>query len=243
MNLQPANILLNMHWSARLDLVLSLSVLAQIPYAFSFRVPLLSDELGCSPTLSILLSNNGKASPVKNQSKSLYYFDPFNLATDSNFSRYREAEYKHGRVAMLAMSEIILAPIIKQFSVFTNLSNMNGELNSKTVQPPDHAIAANLLNLRLDDILPVIVTCGLLEVFVFVQQDAKDMPGDYGVGYFGLRNKGLHEQQLVMELEHGRLAMIGFVIYMLIDATTTYYQEVSWLDQWYHLIRRIPLPQ
>lgn len=232
-----------MHRRARLKLVISISVLAQIPCALSFRVPLLSEELGCSPTLSILLSNNEKTSTVKNKSNSQYYFDPFNLATDSNFSRYREAEYKHGRVAMLAMSEIILVPILKQFSVFTSLSNNNGELNSKTVLPPDHAIAANLLNVRFNDILPVIVTCGILEVFVFVQQDVKDMPGDYGVGYFGLRNKGLHEQQLVMELEHGRLAMIGFIIYMLIDATTTSYQEVSWLDQWIHLISRITFPQ
>jgi hypothetical protein len=212
------------------------------PFTRSFRVPLLSEELGCSPTLSIVLSKK-EASTIKNTSNSLFYFDPFNLATDANFPRYREAEYKHGRVAMLAMSEIIFVPVVKRFSSLWNLWRNDEELTSSTVLPPDHAITANALQLEYSDIIPVFITCGILEIFVFVQQDVKDMPGDYGIGYFGLRNKGLHEQQLVMELEHGRLAMIAYVIYMLLDATTSSYQEMSWLDQWIHFLGSMSLPQ
>jgi hypothetical protein len=231
-----------MRRSVTLDIVISILGLVYIPFAWSFRVPLLSEELGCSPTLSILLSQK-EASTIKNKSNSLYYFDPFKLATDANFPRYREAEYKHGRVAMLAMFEIILVPILKRVSVIQNKWSTTGEVTSTTFLPPDHALGTNSLLLEFSDILPVIITCGILEIFVFVQQDVKDMPGDYGIGYFGLRNKGLHEQQLIMELEHGRLAMIAFVVYMLLDATTSLYQEMSWLDQWLHFLGSISLPQ
>ena len=69
------------------------------------------------------------------------------------------------------------------------------------------------------------------------------MPGDYGIGYYGLRNKGLHEQELIIELEHGRLAMVSFVLYMLLETTTSVYQDTSWLDQWIRFIGSISLPQ
>ena len=225
----------------KLELTYKILVLVQLSFVYSFRVPLLSEELGCSPTLSLLLSNNQKTSTVTKTSNALYYFDPFQLGTDTNFSRYREAEHKHGRIAMLAMTEIILIPIVKRFLHLPTFWGSNGEAIKSTIllPPPDHAIVANLLNLKFYDVFPVLITCGFLEIFIFVQQDVKDMPGDYGIGYFGLRNKGLHEQQLLMELEHGRLAMVSFVVYVLLDATI--YQETSWLDQWIRFFEGISL--
>jgi hypothetical protein len=222
-----------------LKLIVAYSILVQvqIPGVRSFRVPLLSEELGCSPTLSLLIPNREK---TPNGSNSLYYFDPFRLGTDTNFSRYREAEYKHGRVAMLAMTEIIVVPIINRYPFWTRSSE---HLTPFALPPPDHAIVANLLKLRFNEVFPVLITCGILEVFILVQQDAKDMPGDYGIGYFGLRNKGLHEQQLLMELEHGRLAMVSFVIYMILDAATSPYQEMSWLDIWTRFFGSISLQE
>ena len=229
-------------------LTYSILVLVYLPCAWSFRVPLLSEELGCSPTLSFFLrtSTNEKPSNAKNKLNSLYYFDPFNLGTDLNFSRYREAEYKHGRVAMLAMTEIIAMPIIKRFLSLPRLwssSTSSGDFTSSSFLPPDHAIVPYLQKLQFNNIFPVLITCGILEGFIFVQQDAKDMPGDYGIGYYGLRNKGLHEQELIIELEHGRLAMVSFVLYMLLETTTSVYQDTSWLDQWIRFIGSISLPQ
>jgi hypothetical protein len=201
-----------------------------LPFTLSFRVPLLSEELGCSPTLSKLMSQFDEQEQQsmrwkKSSTNELYYFDPLKLATDTNFPRYREAEYKHGRIAMLVMTDIIVVPGIKRIEYL--------QLWFQNV--PDHAILQNILHLQQnDDIIKVIITCGILELFVFVQRDHTDMPGDYGIGYFGIRNKGLHEQQLIVELEHGRLAMISFVFYIILDATI--YKEMSWFDCWYSTI-------
>lgn len=230
-----------MYRHRKFEFVSSIFVLAHLPCTWAFRVPLLSEELGCSPTLSIVLSTLTPAPAVQKKSDSLYYFDPFKLGTDTHFPRYREAEYKHGRVAMLAMSQILAIPMIKRFNFLPDVWSTNTDMTSFKVLPPDHAIAANMLQLKFQDIFPVLITCGVLEVFILVQQDATDMPGDYGIGYFGLRNKGLHEQELIMELEHGRLAMIGLVLYMLIDTTTSSYQEMSWLDQWIRFFGSIAL--
>jgi Chlorophyll A-B binding protein len=191
-----------------------------------FRAPLLSEELGCSPTLSVWLGRPQYSATTKkrwNERTALIYFDPLNLATDINFPRLREAEYKHGRVAMLAMTEIILIPFVKRMDALTSWI---GEQSL----PPEKAIYNNLFHLKQEDIIKLLVTCAILEVFIFVQRNATDMPGDYGIGYFGVRDKAAHETQLINELEHGRLAMICFVVYLILDVVL--YNEISWLDQW-----------
>jgi len=66
----------------------------------------------------------------------------------------------------------------------------------------------------------IFVAVGILETIVFVQRDRRDMPGDYGVGFFGLRDKGRHERSLQSELENGRLAMVAFVAQILIELVT-----------------------
>jgi Chlorophyll A-B binding protein len=191
----------------------------------SFRVPSLSEELGCSPTLSIIFNRSPNDSSNK-----LLYFDPLNIATDANFSRLREAEYKHGRVAMLAMLEIMLVPVLKRAD-FIKVSL--GDLS----QLSEYDKLRRISNIQIEDFSKVLVTCALLEIFVFVQKDPSDMPGDYGIGFLGLRDKGAHETQLTMELEHGRLAMVSFLAYLILDVTL--YQNTSWLEQWVGMISRI----
>ena len=110
---------------------------------FFRRIPPLEQELGSSPTLSRVLG------------KENYFFDPLSLASDENFARYREAELKHGRVAMLATIGMV-APGVKGESL----------------------TAFELLkSLKPGQYLEILGTCAFLEAFVFVQQDAKDMPG------------------------------------------------------------------
>jgi hypothetical protein len=154
-----------------------------------YRPPLLvSEELGCSPTLSVLFTKQSDG----------YFFDPLKLANDVNFSRFREAELKHGRIAMLATIATSIPPLIHDYVDWIPKDYPSGILKA-------------LKQLPTTELVKVVVTCGILETVVFVQRNPTDMPGDYGVGYFGLRDKGLHEAPLISELEHGRLAMLAFV--------------------------------
>lgn len=180
----------------------------------AFKPPQLSQELGCSPTLSLLLGRPDG-----------FYFDPLNFATDDNFARFREAELKHGRIAMAANVGITIPPILK---LLVNGIGIHQNF-------PGASILENVKALTLNDYLNILVTCGFLESFIFIQKDSIDMPGDYGTGYFGVRDKGQNERSLVAELENGRLAMIAFVGQL----TSEIVSGKSWLEQWQDIIQQI----
>ena len=175
----------------------------------AFRPPELSEELGCSPTLSLFFRNKGDG---------LFYFDPLSIATDANFGRLREAELKHGRVAMTAVVATVLPPILKA-------TDANVDWIPKNYS---YSIVESFKSLTMMDFAKVVITCGFLEAFIFVQRDPKDMPGDYGTGYFGVINKQLHERNLVSELENGRLAMIAIVYQVVAELVT----GEPWFEQW-----------
>jgi light-harvesting complex I chlorophyll a/b binding protein 1 len=180
----------------------------------AFRPPPLSEELGCSPTLSILL-NAGDG-------KKAIFFDPLGIATDTNFGRLREAELKHGRIAMLVAVETIAIPILRR-------------LNWPYLLPPNGGFMSGAKSLQTADYLKVLITCGILETLVFVQKDPKDMPGDYGIGYFGVRDKGMNENELLIELENGRLAMLAILIQLGAEVLTG---GLPWEEQWVLLFKR-----
>ena len=215
-------------WALVVFINLLLALLAT-RFAAGFRPPKLSEELGCSPTLSLLFQNdNGPRNRRRRDSLSLsdatstnlFYFDPVGFARDDNFARLREAELKHGRICMLATLEIILVPLLKRSTLAQDWVPGLRECSESILF--DNSVS-------LLEILKVVAACGLLEIFVFWQKDPKDMPGDYGVGYFGLRDYGMHEDELVMELEHGRLAMLGFVGSLASDVVT---KGESWVEYW-----------
>jgi Chlorophyll A-B binding protein len=195
----------------------------------------IQDELGCSPTLTLLL----------NQPEP-FFFDPFNLATDETFAIYREAELKHGRVAMVSVVSCIFSTLVNEVakanqagtleklwsSILASLVKTPGAANPALprgevvvkvpVNPQQQLIPipsplSLLQEWSVWDYLRMIVVCGIIETFVWVQIDAQDMPGDYQVGYWGVRDKGLHERSLICELENGRLAMIVMLYYILVD--------------------------
>jgi hypothetical protein len=165
------------------------------------RAPIpLSEELGTSPTLS-------------NQ-----YFDPFNFATEENFAILREAELKHGRIAMLAV-----------------LGNVVPDLFREQLVPPIPILLSYSNELWFQDIpcgidalrlvpfsgwLQIIAFCGFLERRVLLQKDRAAMPGDYGTGYFGVRDKGANERSLRAELENGRVAMVAFLGQIVAEIAT-----------------------
>jgi hypothetical protein len=81
--------------------------------------------------------------------------------------------------------------------------------------------ASNALSLHWDtlsllQVLPVMIICGILETQILIPRNPQDIPGDYGVGYFGIRDIGRHERSLVVELEHGRLAMMAFLYWLVV---------------------------
>jgi Chlorophyll A-B binding protein len=200
----------------------------------------IKDELGCSPTLTVLFN---RPEP--------FFFDPFNLATDENFAIFREAELKHSRVAMVAVVSCILSTVSKEIeksrqagdfeklwlgmiSFFKSPTATVLDPNKTVVKIPvypQHIIPLpspwNLLqDWSVWDYARMIVVCGIVETFVWVQMDAQDMPGDYSVGYWGIRDKGLHERSLACELENGRLAMIVMLYYISMDAWKVFGQSI-----------------
>jgi light-harvesting complex I chlorophyll a/b binding protein 1 len=191
----------------RLTTLLSLIVsLLLCNPSLSFRPPLVSDELGCSPTLSLLIKGS--------QSDKQFYFDPIGIANDDNFSRLREAELKHGRISMFAVAGTIVTPILKEVTDWVP-TYPNGVLPVfKSLSPVD--------------IAKVVLFCGVMETVIWVQKDPRDMPGDYGTGWLGVRDKGVHEQQLISELENGRLAMIAVAGQVGAELVT----GQPWVDQW-----------
>lgn len=62
-----------------------------------------------------------------------------------------------------------------------------------------------------------ILAIGILDLLLLVQGSPRDMPGDYGLGYFGVRDKGKNERSLISELENGRLAMMVMIYYLASD--------------------------
>jgi hypothetical protein len=167
---------------------------SSVVIAFNSSPVTLAEELGCSPTLSTLLNR-------RDEQPSTVFFDPLGLATDENFSRYREAELKHGRVAMISV-------------IATLVSWDDRGLVLQGKLPP---ILERLQQHQPADWGKWIFVCGILETLILVQIDPQDMPGDYGLGYFGVRNKGQNERSLESELENGRLAMIVMLGYFLHD--------------------------
>ena len=187
----------------------------------ALRPPQLSEELGCSPTLTALFSNNSSSN---NNNKKPIYFDPLQIANDTNFSRLREAELKHGRIAMLAITETMVFPLLEKAAPEWVL-----------FYRPD-SLMERITTLSTTDVLKVVIACGWLETLWFVQKDPVDMPGDYQTGYFGVRDKGLHERELTVELENGRLAMLGILSQLLIEVFVTDGQP--WELQWVNLFKR-----
>lgn len=179
------------------------------PRCQCFRPPLVSEELGTSPTLSSILG------------KEAFFFDPLSIATDVNFARLREAELKHGRVAMLAVVETMLAPFLSRWTPLTP------------------GILPSLKMVTLDKAFKVLLVCFVMETLIWVQQDPQAMPGDYNTGYFGIRDKAANERSLIVELEHGRLAMMALAGQIAAELVSGKTWDQQWLDILHEQFQRI----
>lgn len=143
-------------------------------------------------------------------------FDPLNCSTDiSTLKRYREAEIKHGRLAMLAsvgwpLSEIY-HPYLSKLVDKVDILSINGKVPS-------------VLNGGLDKVNPVffmaiiVFTATLESVGINKVYDKDTIPGDLGFDplklYVDKDPKTKRDLEL-KELNNGRIAMLAITYYAI----------------------------
>lgn len=148
-------------------------------------------------------------------------FDPLNCSTDIiTLKKYREAEIKHGRLAMLAsigwpLGELYHPYLSKMFN-YENLLSINGKTPS-------------ILNGGLEKINPIffmtaIVLATTLELGSIGKKYENDsIPGDLGFDPLNLYNGKdiVTKKNLELkEINNGRLAMIAITYYVISEFIT-----------------------
>ena len=148
-------------------------------------------------------------------------FDPLNCSTNiSTLRRYREAEIKHGRLAMLGSVGWPLAEIYHPY--ISNLMNKENLLTSSGKVP-------SLLNGGLDKINPVffmaiiIFTATLDSTSIAKNYNIDSIPGDLGFDPLNIytKNNVKNKSELELkELNNGRLAMLAITYYAISEFIT-----------------------
>merc|ERR1719191_353510 len=120
----------------------------------------------------------------------------------------REAEIKHGRVAMLAFTGALVQSYGMHFD-----GKMNGMFYEKGVNPFEatpSAFATNPMGMA-----QILLFIGLTEGYTFPEGawpgDMKRDPGD--LGYRVMRSADVMEEQQIKELKNGRAAMLGIMAF------------------------------
>jgi len=149
-------------------------------------------------------------------------FDPLGLARNlEELDSYREAEIKHGRLAMLAAVGWPAAERLQPY-----FAKVTGAPNLLT----DNGKVPTLLNGGLENINPIFFA-GIIAFTAFVEtevlqkmkQRENRQPGDLGFDPLGLfYNKGYDVQRdlELKELQNGRLAMLAIVGYVAEEYVT-----------------------
>jgi len=170
-------------------------------------------------------------------------FDPFNLATgadaaDSTFrlKNYREAELKHGRLAMLAavgwpMAELLHPTISEQLSM-SNLLACSVSQPSAICEP---ALAPSVLNGGLDQFQPLLMAIIVISATIeakYVSGSGRNnfLSKDWVAGNLGFDPLGFYlpagvapqkKRELELkEINNGRLAMIAIASYAALEFVT-----------------------
>jgi len=145
-------------------------------------------------------------------------FDPLGFSKDKeSLLKYRNAEIKHARLAMLAaagwpMSEVLDKPLANALSMNSPLADNND-------------LAPSILNGGLGLIstpywIGVLGMAAAVEGLGFVMKN--DMPGDYGFDPLGLypKDKAGQMEMQTKEIKNGRLAMVAIVAFAAQEAVS-----------------------
>jgi len=150
-------------------------------------------------------------------------FDPAGFAkSEKDLIQYREAEVKHGRLAMLAaagwpLSELFDAKIAKVFNL------------TPIVDATDRA--PSLLNGGLGKISPIywilcLMAAGFIDVYGISKGRSNDpnyFPGNLGIDPFGIypKEKDAQMRMQTTEIKNGRLAMIAIFAFAIQEAVSS----------------------
>ena len=160
-----------------------------------------------------------------------YGFDPLNLGTDETFVPFREAEIKHGRLAMLAAVAWPLQEILHP--IFVDVLRSSG-VNARDALAATNGFSPSLLNGGLTqlEVAPTLMlslfVASVLEFkdvkvreaegLTFNEYDKSKLPGDLRFDPLRIARDLPREQKiefLEKELLNGRLAMIAVTCYVL----------------------------
>lgn len=164
-----------------------------------------------------------------------YGFDPLGLGTDETFVPFREAEIKHGRLAMLAAVAWPLQEIFHP--ILVDLAKASGFGGTKDILLKTAGKSPSLLNGGLDqwEIVPTLALAVFMasvlerknvlareaEGLKFNEYSKVELPGDLKFDPLRItRSLGYDEkvQFLEKELLNGRLAMIAVTCYVIEEA-------------------------
>jgi len=201
-----------------------------------------STSLAFSPAGSIFSPTTQRAPPVKLQEVPAidsgrvgdYGFDPLNLGTDETFVPFREAELKHGRLAMLAAVAWPLQEIFHP--ILVDALRSSGWKNTYDMMAETGGKSPSLLNGGLEqwEVAPVL----MLAIFCASTLELDDLkarqadglewneyrkskqPGDFGfdpLNIVGSLSPAEQREFQEKELLNGRLAMIAVTSYVAIE--------------------------
>lgn len=161
-----------------------------------------------------------------------YGFDPLNLGTATSLVPFREAEIKHGRLAMLAAVAWPLQEIFHP--IFVDALYTGGKVDVPDMLMETAGASPSLLNGGLDQPEIAIALAGALALGSMIEQrdltrrsplgmwyySSDRYPGNLGFDPLNLYKPLGAEQRLAMhetELMNGRVAMLAIVSYIVVE--------------------------
>ena len=143
------------------------------------------------------------------------FWDPLGLSTTQpeGFERRRAVERKHGRIAMVAITGVLVHNAQIEFPGYLSKS-----ADLKFSDVPDGL--GGFFSIPAAGLAQIFALCGLVELAWW---PANNYSGDYGCGFFGTSYNDDPETKatkLNAELANGRLAMLGIAGAMFAEGQT-----------------------
>ena len=151
------------------------------------------------------------------------FFDPLGLSANidqDTFNGYREAELKHGRVAMLAVVGYLTQAVFRLPGyIVPPGTKLPGtiDLDGTTFDAIPNGVAAIGAVSSLGW-LQIITLIGYMEL-IAVEKKEGSYPGDYGFNFLPFIKEEQQSTYRLRELQNGRIAMLGAMELIVHDLT------------------------